>query len=426
MNVKLFWNIQLIMQIIFILQIVNLNIDKKKDILKTSIFLFLFNCIFVINFSSDVSVTIVIHIINLFSIFFLYKENSQRAIASFSFAYILVCIFNFIQEQNTFVKIAKVLLHKDQVINKYYVINLCFFCLFVILFSFLFTYIKDLMNLISQNIVYSYFIIILGFILDIVMIKDITRNINLSMIILINKVVIINMVLLILAIIYTIIKFDNKINNMSEINEAIEFKNNELRKIKHDYGAQISYLYGLFLLKRYDDLGKALNDIGVNNKKISSAVSISDNKNSIIYKALKPLLDHGIHILLEENIESNYIDINEEDLFTIVNTIANNVIKYVDNEGMIIVKVYEVFENAVIDIESSYVHEKKHIGRIKNLYLNIFEKWEDFYSFNEIKEIVEKNNGEIHIKNKNISTLIRISIPTVASSKNMYSSNIIF
>ena len=138
------------------------------------------------------------------------------------------------------------------------------------------------------------------------------------------------------------------------------------------------------------------------------------------------MLDHGIHILLEENIESNYIDINEEDLFTIVNTIANNVIKYVDNEGMIIVKVYEVFENAVIDIESSHVHEKKHIGRIKNLYLNIFEKWEDFYSFNEIKEIVEKNNGEIHIKNKNISTLIRISIPTVASSKNIYSSKIIF
>ena len=37
--------------------------------------------------------------------------------------------------------------------------------------------------------------------------------------------------------------------------------NNELKKVKHDYGAQISYLYGLHLMGQHERLGSALKDI---------------------------------------------------------------------------------------------------------------------------------------------------------------------
>lgn len=415
MRVKLFWDFELIMQIIFVIQFVNSSVIKRKNILVTSIFLFMFNSILLLNFGNVISVDILLHIVNLFCVFFLYKENSKKAVVSFSFAYTLVLTFNFIQGQNVFIKIVKTVFRGISLADRCNLINMCFFVIFIFFCIMFFTYIKDLLYIINENIVCSLLIIILGFFIDIIMVNEISKSITINMVILINKIMIINMFLLILAIIYTIFKFDNKINTMSELNDAIDIKNGELRKIKHDYGAQISYLYGLFLLKRYEDLGKALNNICMNDKEISSAVSISDNKESIIYKALKPLLDHGIHILLEENIDSSYINISEEDLTYILVVITNNLIKNMDNDGMVIVKVYEVFENAVIDIESSYTNKKIHIGRFKKIYLNIVEGWEDFYNFSSIKKIIEENNGEIHIKNKDISTLIRLSIPTISS-----------
>ncbi|MBQ3420371.1 MAG: histidine kinase, partial [Romboutsia sp.] len=119
-------------------------------------------------------------------------------------------------------------------------------------------------------------------------------NKNIYTVIIINKAMIINIFLFSIAIIYTTIKVDNKLDSMGELNNALEIKNNELRKIKHDYGAQISYLYGLYLLNRWDDFGKSLENIREKNKQVSNVVSIKNNENSIIYQALKPALDYGV------------------------------------------------------------------------------------------------------------------------------------
>lgn len=70
-----------------------------------------------------------------------------------------------------------------------------------------------------------------------------------------------NMIITILCVFLAfIIKYFANIKKKSDqifkLNEALEEKNSELRKIKHDYGAQISYLYGLCLMERFDDLKK--------------------------------------------------------------------------------------------------------------------------------------------------------------------------
>lgn len=418
MDKQLLWGIQYAIQAVWIIQVINLNIHKKKNVFIVSLYLFLFNVILTFTFNYTLRVYILLHIINLFSIFFLYKENPQKAVVSYSFAYIIVLIYYYMELHYIFARLCEFVLRTGSLAKYYGIINLCFFGIVIILSKKLSVYIKELVNIICENIVSGISLIISGFFLDIIMIAELNRDINLFSVILINKIMIINMFLFTLAIVYTTIRFDNKLYTMGELNNAMEIKNGELRKIKHDYGAQISYLYGLFLLKRYDDLGKALKDICRKNNEISSAVSIRDNENSIVYKALKPVLEHGIHILLEENIESNSIDISEEDLFTILTAIRNNALKYIDNEGIIIAKVYEVFVNAVIDIENSCTQKrrKKYIGMFKKFYSNFIEGWDDFSSINGIKKIIEENNGEIYIKNKDISTVVRIIIPT----KNKY------
>ena len=95
-------------------------------------------------------------------------------------------------------------------------------------------------------------------------------------------------------------KVNQKSKQIYKLNEALEIKNSELRKIKHDYGAQISYLYGLCLMERFDDLKKSLKDIINNNESTPTAVEVNKNENSLLSLALKPAIDKGIHVIIEE------------------------------------------------------------------------------------------------------------------------------
>jgi len=58
-----------------------------------------------------------------------------------------------------------------------------------------------------------------------------------------------------------IIRIASKRREIDRLNDDLQDNNNKLRKIKHDYGAQISYFYGLCLMDRYNDLESALKDV---------------------------------------------------------------------------------------------------------------------------------------------------------------------
>ena len=86
-------------------------------------------------------------------------------------------------------------------------------------------------------------------------------------------------------------KVNQKSEQIYKLNEALEIKNNELRKIKHDYGAQISYLYGLCLMERFDDLKISLKNIINNNEATPTAVEVNKNEKSLLSLALKPAIE---------------------------------------------------------------------------------------------------------------------------------------
>lgn len=49
-----------------------------------------------------------------------------------------------------------------------------------------------------------------------------------------------------------------KYEEIDRLNKLLIDKNNELKKIKHDYGSQISYINGLYIMQQYDRLGEML------------------------------------------------------------------------------------------------------------------------------------------------------------------------
>ena len=215
-----------------------------------------------------------------------------------------------------------------------------------------------------------------------------------------------------------VLRFNNIYNKTQKIlvlNKALESKNNELRKIKHDYGAQISYLYGLALMDRYDDIKKSLKNIINVNQNIADAVEIKMSKEkkdkSILEMALKTAADKGIHVILEEEYDIKSIRIDEMELYRIVSNIINNAIKAMGGQGIIIVKAYELMNKVIIEVQNN--GPKIPDENIESIFKAGFTTKENNdmnhgYGLSIVKELVEKNNGKITVKSTEEKTLFKI------------------
>ena len=205
-----------------------------------------------------------------------------------------------------------------------------------------------------------------------------------------------------------------KSQQILSLNNSLEIKNNELRKVKHDYGAQISYLYGLHLMKRYDDLGKALKNIIEKNSSVNSGAEVIDDKNSFLSLALKPAIEKGIHVIIDENSEADLSYINEIDLYRIVSNIISNAIKAMDGQGIIIAETYDTLKNTIIKIENNgpEIPEKD----LENIFKEGFTTKDNSdkshgYGLSIVKDLVEKYNGKIVVKSNSDLTEFRIVFP---------------
>jgi two-component system sensor histidine kinase AgrC len=209
-------------------------------------------------------------------------------------------------------------------------------------------------------------------------------------------------------------KIHQKSEQIYKLNKALEIKNTELSKIKHDYGAQISYLYGLCLMERFSDLKKSLKDIINNNESIPTAVEVSENQESLLSIALKPAIDKGIHVIIEEKCSFHLININEMEFYRVISNIVNNAIKAMNGKGIIIAKSYEYLGNAIIKIENNGPKIEEH--HLKDIFKVGFTTKENSdsshgYGLSIVKELVESNNGNIYVKSTDTITEFKIVLP---------------
>lgn len=163
---------------------------------------------------------------------------------------------------------------------------------------------------------------------------------------LLKNIIVINIFLffIINSIYFSSIKKES--NNIKILNEKLKKNNNDLRKIKHDYGAEISYLYGLYLMKKKEKLGEALKNIIENNNMVRHNMKI--NKNKAISEILKLNINSDRSIFIDNDIDMDLIKISDEDL----SIILNNIITSVDeNEMFVRVKNYIFLDKLIINIK---------------------------------------------------------------------------
>ena len=165
---------------------------------------------------------------------------------------------------------------------------------------------------------------------------------------------------------------EKKSNQVLITNSFLEKKNEELKKIKHDYGSQISYLYGLHLMKKYDKLGDALKNIIIN-----------------------------------DEINFDDVNISEIDYQRVISNILRNAVTALDGKGIIEVTTYYSIKSIIVKIKNNGPKiDESIIDKIFDTGFTTKENQnkENGFGLSITKEIIERNNGNISVKSNDFFT----------------------
>ena len=204
---------------------------------------------------------------------------------------------------------------------------------------------------------------------------------------------------------------EKKSNQVLIANSFLEKKNEELKKIKHDYGSQISYLYGLHLMKKYDKLGDALKNIINDNSAISSEVDVINKPNSSIADIVYGIEHKGINIIINDEINFDDVNISEIDYQRVISNILRNAVTALDGKGIIEVTTYYAIRSVIVKIKNNGPKiDESIIDKIFDTGFTTKENQnkENGFGLSITKEIVEKNNGSISVKSNDSFTEFKI------------------
>ena len=237
-------------------------------------------------------------------------------------------------------------------------------------------------------------VILMDFIASISMLLNGWANVVLT------NVLIIMFVAFIIGISIYMNSIGKKYEEIDRLNKLLIDKNNELKKIKHDYGSQISYINGLYIMQQYDRLGEMLKKIISGNAEVSSSVEYITNRDSIICSVVESLDLKDIHVVVDEEFDSNLIDISEYELHKIVSNILSNAATALDGNGLIVIKTYKIFNNIYLSIKNNGPQiDPSIIDKIFNTGFTTKSNKDEShgYGLHIVKEIVENNNGKIYV-----------------------------
>ncbi|SFC27725.1 hypothetical protein [Clostridium uliginosum] len=401
--------INMILQSTVILIITNSCIRqeyKKKNIeLIGIVFILLLASEFLKKYIIDTMMVIFyIHIMCLIILGIFYKKDIVRATISYIIIYLLMGITHII-----FMNVIIICFHKLESIQYINIIRLfTTYIIDYIVIYYIFKHRKRIIkihNLFINDKLLISMIILMTLEVDYIIILY-SKNLIISYPLVKNLIIIDFFAFFILITIY----FGNmkrEAEYILKLNQILDLKNNQLRKIKHDYGAQISYLYGLYLMKRDEKLGESLKNIMQTNNNIKSAVQINYNiQNKLISDILKPVINKGIHVIVEDKGDLALVKMPQAQLHTILSNIVENISK---TNGFIIVKTYNTLDELVINIENNVTEVE---SNTENNTLDIHSK-SKYYVSKNIKHLVDKHNGSFNIKNIGFSTEFKIVLPLV-------------
>ena len=209
------------------------------------------------------------------------------------------------------------------------------------------------------------------------------------------------------------INIDKNSKQVYILNEELESKINELKKIKHDYGSQISYLYGAYLMNNYEKLGELLKGI-IEGNDISTQVKVLSTEDSIIAQVVNSTDLKEVDVLIDEKAELKDTNISELELHKIISNIVRNSIEALKGRGLLMIKSYYSYNHVIISLQNNGPEIDKNI--IDRIFEEGFstkknKNGDNGFGLHIVKEIVDKNNGHISVTSNKEVTKFVIKLP---------------
>ena len=369
--------------------------DGKKNLVISSISIFLTSILATNIFKNSNMTSTSITIMSLIIMCITYMNVYKKALVAYSIAYLLVQIVAILVTSIFWPIISNIIY--DVELSRLLGIYIPAMILELLIIKS-----KDSVNVIYDNLTKSKASLGIVFILIISMdfIASISMMLNGWANIALTNVLILMIVIFIIGISVYMNSMNKKYEEINRLNNLLIAKNNELKKIKHDYGSQISYINGLYIMQQYDRLGEMLKNITNGNTEVSSCVKYITNRGSIISSVVESLDLKDIHVVVDEEFDSNLINISEYELHKIVSNILSNAITALEGHGLIIIKTYKIFNSIYISIKNNGPKIDQDI--LENIFDTGFttktnEDGSHGYGLHIVKEIVENNNGKINV-----------------------------
>lgn len=229
--------------------------------------------------------------------------------------------------------------------------------------------------------------------------------------ILLTNITIFTLIAFVITIVYYINNINSKNEDITRLNNKLLEKNGELKKIKHDYGSQISYINGLYIMEQYDRMGELLTKIIEGNSSVGVHVKSISCESSVISSIINSIDTQDVHIVIDEEIDLNSLAISEYDLHKILSNIIKNALTAIDDNGLIFIKTYKIFNSVYVSVKNNGPQiDPEIIDSIFDLGFTTKsnEKEENGYGLYIVKELVEENNGKIYVNSTDLYTEFKL------------------
>ncbi|WP_244834746.1 sensor histidine kinase [Clostridium sp. BJN0001] len=215
-----------------------------------------------------------------------------------------------------------------------------------------------------------------------------------------------------IVMIFHFLKIQFNSYRISVLNTELQRKNDELRKIKHDYGSQISCIYGLYLMKRYDDIGDALKRIIEDKDKLIN-IETNVNKYSMIFAtSLRDAeKEKGINVIVEDTIDYKKVKVPYIYIHRVISNIVSNAVRAMGGKGIIRASAYNLSDKNIIEIENNGPKIPDDV--LEKIFKKGFttkkaKSTEHGYGLNIVKDLLRAYGGKIKVDSNEKRTIFKI------------------
>jgi Signal transduction histidine kinase regulating citrate/malate metabolism len=211
-------------------------------------------------------------------------------------------------------------------------------------------------------------------------------------------------------------KINDKSVEVELLNASLKEKILELKKLKHDYGSEISGLYGLYQLGNIEKLGEVLKSIIEKNESLNPNISINTQSNPVIASVMNTAVLANIDVIILDDANYDNLSISDNELIKLLSNIIKNSIDVLNNVSnpMIKFRSYSNYNGITLVI----INNGPEIpSSIKN---KIFEPGfstkensnsDRGYGLCIVMDILNKCHGKINLDSNKNWTQFKIEIP---------------